>query len=369
MIITNIDIVTCIIIAFMSCLSVLAGVGGGAIYTSLILLMYKFEVTDVIPISTTLIFASTFVNIIYFLRTATKETAPNYQILLMTIPFLACCSFIGTMLVKIIPSVITLILIIFVLLIAFYKSITKWKQLRAKEIELNVSTQKYDSIIQSDVTNKQVAIYLGTLTSIVLLEVCFSIGRKVVPICSTNYILICVGQAVFTCMIGIYVYRFLKSENKTKIDPNIIHDGIELSTINFLRFALLGCITSIISSWTGTGGGTIINPILLHLDIKPSIVSTTGCNFIWLGMLASFLNFAIFNQIQWFYAIMFSIPAIIGTCCGLHLYKYVLYVIGKQSHLVLILMLILVISIIMLLINIILNVKLNVFRFVNICEN
>jgi uncharacterized membrane protein YfcA len=65
----------------MSCLSVLAGVGGGAIYTSLILLMYKFKVVEVIPISTTLIFVSTFVNMICFLYTRTKETTPNYKIL------------------------------------------------------------------------------------------------------------------------------------------------------------------------------------------------------------------------------------------------------------------------------------------------
>lgn len=369
MIITNIDIVTCIIISCMSCLSVLAGVGGGAIYTSLILLMYKFEVSDVIPISTTLIFASTFVNIIYFLRTATNESTPNYHILLMTIPFLACCSFIGTMLVRILPSIITLILIMVVLLIAFYKSITKWRDLRAKEIEVNISAQKYDSISQLNITNKQVAIYLGTLVTIVLLEVCFSIGRKLVPLCSTKYILICVGQALFTCAVGLYVYRFLKSEIKSQTNPNIIHDDVELSTVNFFRFALLGCVTSVVSSWTGTGGGTIINPILLHLDIKPSIVTTTGCNFIWLGMLASFLNFAIFNQIQWFYAIMFSIPAIIGTCCGLYLYKYVLNVVGKQSHLVLVLILILIISIVMLLINIIINENLNAFQFVDICKN
>jgi uncharacterized membrane protein YfcA len=158
-----------------------------------------------------------------------------------------------------------------------------------------------------------------------------------------------------------YIYKFLTTNH------NIIHDEIDINPKSFSQFVSLGIITSILSSWTGTGGGTIINPILLHLDIKPSIVTTTGCNFIWLGMLASFLNFAIFEQINWFYAIMFSIPAIIGTCCGLYLYKYVLNIIQKQSYLVLVLILILIISIVMLVINIILNENLNDFQFVNMC--
>jgi uncharacterized membrane protein YfcA len=180
----------------MSCLSVLAGVGGGAIYTSLILLMYKFKVVEVIPISTTLIFVSTFVNMICFLYTRTKETTPNYKILLMTIPFLACCSFIGTMLVKIMPSILTLIAIISILLIALYKSIVKWKQLRKIESE----TQSYNTSLhetKSDISNNEILTYLTISIFIVLIEICFSVGRKHVPMCSTQYILICVGQVIF----------------------------------------------------------------------------------------------------------------------------------------------------------------------------
>jgi L-lactate permease len=114
----------------------------------------------------------------------------------MTIPFLACCSFIGTMLVKIMPSILTLIAIISILLIALYKSIVKWKQLRKIESE----TQSYNTSLhetKSDISNNEILTYLTISIFIVLIEICFSVGRKHVPMCSTQYILICVGQVIF----------------------------------------------------------------------------------------------------------------------------------------------------------------------------
>lgn len=330
----------------------------------------------------------------------------------MLIPFLSCGSFVGTLLVNTMPKIITVICIIITMLFSITKSSIKLKELWKKEVQTNNPSNVNDFTVvdieladielsqkshyshcsqcsqhnqeeqyQQNIKNielpsnstgdsyKSIALYLFILLLIVIVEGAFSLGRKFVRMCGNEYIFICIAQILLTVFLGYSVYKFVLSDRENKQKRNYEFDSgdIEPTTKHFSFLALFGTFVSIISSWNGTGGGVMLNPILLSIGLTPSSVIATSCNFIWLGSLSSLVNFAIFGQITWKYSIMLGTCAILGTICGLNTYSYIVNKIKKQSLLVMFLIFVAVLSICLLVAGSITDNSLSNFSIKNVC--
>ena len=393
------DLIACGTVFIISIISILSGIGGGSIYTAIMILIYKFDVIKAVPISIALIFSTSTVNIIYFLIKKEHKSQTNYPILIAIIPFLSCGSFVGTILVKIMPKIVTMLCIAVTMTFSVCKSYGKWKALRitevvkteeAKEakqtehiemIDLEEQPIQQVAIKKADKSHnnvqpslsgdsyKTLSLYILVLLLIVASEGAFSIGRKLVKICQSDYIIICVAQIVATILIGLVVYKFLQYDKSQKEQANYEFNSgdIEMNSKNFSLLAVLGLFVSVISSWNGTGGATIINPVLLTLGLLPSSVVATSCNFIWLGSLSSLINFALTDQIDYSYAVMLSVCAIIGTMVGLFAYNIIVNKIKKQSMLVAFLILIALLSLLLIIASMIVVGNLNDFSIQKLC--
>ncbi len=411
--ITN-DIIMCILVFIISIISILAGVGGGGIYTSLLLLIYDFSITKTIPISVSLIFASSLVNILYFIINKGHKSLTNYPILIIIVPFLSCGSFVGVIMLKVMPNIITMITIILITLFSIYKSSNKLIQLRKQEnnnqsnnnqpniesdkqissesnqyinicdIEMTSTLDNENNIDNTNNVNEttkinentgdtyfMIFVYILLLLVIVICEGSFSIGRKYVKSCSPSYIYICVAQIIATIFIAMLCYLFIKKDKNYKIINNydFNDNDIEINTNNYVQLAITSIIVSIISTYTGLGGGVIINPILLSLGLSPNTVIATSSIFIWLGSLSSMVNFIIDDSITWHYVIMLSICAILGTLCGLAGYNVIVNKFKKQSLLVWCLIIVAILTIVLLVINIVLKGNVSGFKFRSVCNN
>ena len=406
--IENNDIILCVLVFVISIFSTLAGVGGGGIYTSLLLITYRFDITKVIPISVSLIFSTSFVNVIYFVINKGHKSLTKYNVLISIVPFLSCCSFVGAIMLKVMPKLITMLTIIIVTLFSLHKSINRYMKLCEKELaeSIELNENEYTNIAPTNITPASVVpvddndediemvtsynfnepdttsstkigdtycqIFgnLAILLTIVITEGAFSFGRKYVGSCSNNYVYISVSQVIFTGFVSLFCYWFVKKDRQSKITNNYDFDesDTEINKVTFSKLGVLGTIVSVLSTYTGLGGGVILNPILLSLKLAPKYVVATSCVFIWLGSMSSLINFAIDGVIDWYYAIMFSVCAMLGTICGLVMYNFITNKLKKQSILVLCLIVIAMLTICLLIINMLLYGKVSDMKFSSNCE-
>lgn len=109
-------------------------------------------------------------------------------------------------------------------------------------------------------------------------------------------------------------YNYRKSINfpYSEFDPKW-----DFKTI--LLYSIFGIITGIFSAAFGFGGGTLIGPLLFHMNIHPLIMKTT-CNFIVLFNASSLtLQFMLAGMVNYPYALMSSIVMVISSIVASYL--------------------------------------------------
>lgn len=384
------DVIMCVCTFVISIISVLAGVGGGGMYTSSLLIIYKFHITEAIPISITLTFSASLTNTIYFVINKNNKRLTNYPILIILMPFLSCGSFIGNILLKIMPKIITVVVMISITLYSIYKSFVKLCQLRLQENQNGINSNDIEMISQNDQDNEDsgdclnevdlnninnrdscliIFVYFMLLVVVTICEGSFSIGRRYVQMCGNLYIITCISQIIVTILLAIACFVFVQKDKyvKTQSNYNFNVNDIEITQHNYIVLASAGTIVSIVGTYTGLGGGMIINPILLFMGLTPSAVIATSCIFIWLSTLSSIVNFVIDNSIKWKYSAMFSVCTIFGTIVGLTLYNMIVKKFKKESILVMCLIAISVIIIGLLVTNVTMSKEINNINFSPLC--
>lgn len=134
----DIEIIGILLIFFTSALSNAGGVGGGGLVIPILLLMFKFYTHEAIPVSKLTIFMGAVTSFILNfgqLHPERKAISIDYNIPYLIVPMLLFGTMCGISLNKVMPPWIILISLTILLFMNTYKTLTKAKSLRQKEID------------------------------------------------------------------------------------------------------------------------------------------------------------------------------------------------------------------------------------------
>ena len=367
-----------------SSLATSCGIGGGIVYSSMILGVEELEPNQAFPVSNFLILLCGFVTFISFTLDKYKHPKSpfvHYDMATIFAPSMIVGAKFGAILNKILPTSLLLILLSLLVLYTTRKTYYNLQKAKAREAKL-ISKEKFLEENNKDIINKiqqennidkklidnnnnllikemlsdeqQKLIneednplnwerirYIIFLEFIIIIDQLLE-GTNRVPSfigikkCTFFYwlvFLIYVGIALYFVKISLKkVYDHI--HKKKRLFPNFkseIIDNVEKNTAFIIGISI---IAGIVSSSLGLGGGMITNPVFASLGMDPKESSTTSNFLIIVISLASTFIFVLSGQLVIGYSICLGFFC---TCAALIGSFYILKYInrtGKSSILI-----------------------------------
>lgn len=358
------DMITLFIIFLMSALTTISGISGAALLVPLFVFVNKFDTGTAIPLSIATIFGNVVVRIIYFNYKHNNhihfKSMLYYSPTLIIVPLIIGTSFIGVILQEVIPKLITASLIIISLALTFCrvlingiefsklenlttanlfminndeannfdieidglpviitntKNIIKGALFELDEIKFNMDgLSKRNSF-----TNKNFLVIMALLLLVSFIAI-FTYNMTQYNYCEPVFIGLILVQIFVVLLIVLVTYFFIIHKIKS---GNNLNENIFTAKKNIFIMTIISGITGILATYTGIGGASIIVPFLMHMDFPPDIIVSTGSIITLFTVLVSTMNYTITGNLLWEHALVYNIPGIIGTICGIVILKYI----------------------------------------------
>lgn len=351
------DIFMFMLVTFTSCLSALSGVGGGALDTIIIMTVGDFPIEHAVPLSLCGIFGTAVIKFCYFVLRRNPlnifQYLTNYKIVFFFVPLYGTCSYIGYVLNRESPFLLTMVVLVCVISFSIYKTIVKLFSVYFSSMKLNkIRTEIdgiYDIIVEKDnietqnsktvmndyfpfnitlyelklyctIKNKQ-RFYVIILLNLVCLLIngyilIFTLLKKIMNF----FVVFIFGLQCFITLVGIiafavYVYK-TKKQNENQ------YGNLKWSFFNILKLCIASCITGVVSSYVGIGGGMILNPILVSMKVMPHVVIATYSVATFYSVSTTLMQYIIFGNFNFGYGVVMFFTGIIGSLCGVLLLNY-----------------------------------------------
>ena len=351
------DIFMFMMVTLTSCLSALSGVGGGALDTIIIMAIGDFPIEHAVPLSLCGIFGTAVIKFCYFVLRRnplnTFQYLTNYKIVFFFVPLYGTCSYIGYLLNKQSPFLLTMIVLLFVISFSIYKTCVRLFSVYFSSEKLNkirteidgiydiivekenienensktvmndyfpFNVSLYDFKLYCNIKNKQRFYVIILLNFICLLIngyiLLFTLLKKIM----TFFVLLIFGlQCAITlvCIIlfAVYVYK-TKKENENQ------YGNLKWNVFNILKLCIASCVTGVISSYVGIGGGMILNPILVSMKVMPHVVVATYSVATFYSVSTTLMQYIVFGNFNVGYGIVMFYTGIIGSLFGVLLLNY-----------------------------------------------
>ena len=335
--------------------------------------------------------------------------------LLLISLFDANTSFLGVILSNFTPNLMTIIFLLFILLLTFYKSIKKaintyineLKYLQDPNAGLRLiiidgigeyfkidDLDNNDNFIineeQHEPNNLQIVIYDGIEAAIefgdtpkekyfntflMFFNLCFisvfSITRKYFYICNYTYWIHTFCQLLVTSCIGYYTVKYILNDYKLKKNKNFkfINGDIDWNNNVIYKFIFIGSITGFISTYIGIGGGMLTTPIMIQVGMLPEVVVATSSISTLCSCIISCINYFIAGELNIIYGCYFALCSGVGSVAGIYLSDFILARYKKQSPIIFVVSLIVFLSIILLSVNSIRSKLIYDNSFKDLCVN
>lgn len=374
------DIILGILVFFISVITTIGGVGGGGLLIPTYIFIGKFSLDEAIPLSVITILGDTLVRIFNLYLRKHPMNNKRYLIdmmpILLIVPFDGNFSFLGVILSEMVPNLITLVVIILILGLTFYKSIVKAIKSFLKENEYldsnNLELVMIDGIGEYFDINKLEECKLNEGVGDTLLDKIkktliifftilvistFCILRTFHDKCSVNNIVNIISQFVVVGIISYYIINYIKKDYEMKRLNNYIflEGDIIWNNPNIIKFIIISSLTGVLSTYMGIGGGMLITPIMIQAGMIPEVVIATGSITTFFSSLISTLNYLLAGRLNIKYGILLSIVSMLGSLVGLRLSDFILSKLKRQSILIFIVSLILLVSGVMLVNSVLMN--------------
>jgi len=321
---------------FASVLASLAGVGGGGILIPLYVIAGKIEIKEAILLSIITIVGSSFVRTLYYgfkrHRCANNRFMPDYNVIRLVVPIDGNTAYIGFLLNKILPGYVLTIIIILLLCILIYKTIRKAIdylhnksgkdhifimidniEIEMEEMSLSMPDDRPGENWE-DLFNYIVYILLAfTLITF------FTIMRKLSEYIWTIYAF----QFIIVSLFGYMTIKHISSiyETRRLHHFNFIKGDIVWNRKSFIKYSLAASFTGMISTLLGIGGGMIMNPIMINLNMLPEVVlATSSITNFFSAFISSFQFIIVEKKFEWYYGVLIAIGAI-GALTSLMILK------------------------------------------------
>jgi uncharacterized membrane protein YfcA len=200
----------------------------------------------------------------------------------------------------------------------------------------------------------------------------FGIGR-----CSGAFWFVFISFAAFLIIFAKVIYNKIREDEEKRVfigNADEFRIGSEKTSQSINKILVLCFIGGIISGMLGVGGGVVMTPLMLELDILPKVASSTSNFLLVFTASAGSLLFIISKQLIWdhaiFYAALCAVASVVGS---IYISDYIKRT-NKTSILIYTLFYLMIISLIILPINGIkhayydIKSGFNIFQFKSFCD-
>jgi uncharacterized membrane protein YfcA len=404
------QIIEILCMCLLSTVSTAAGVGGGAIYSALLMFIDNFEAQIAFPISSFAIFVCS--SLTFYLGVKSKIHNPkmkfiDYDLVIIFCPSLLLGTKIGVILNSIFPALILTICLIVSLSFSCYKTYKnalkaqkkekeralKKKKLNDKERMLSSIEPEFFDVIElkdtNSSTNKQInreyllkdfydnttlfygpnaPIKMDRVKWIIILELAMLIDQLLegskklnsiinVKKCSFYFWLIFI---IFISLCLTFTNIFYKKiKEDAKITPNILllenpnefnitSPAVESKITKIIFYCFMA---GVISGMLGIGGGILMAPLMLELGINPKVATSTSNLFLIFTSFSNTCLYMMAGNLVVKYCLMYGILCGIFSYLGSNVLTDYVDKTGKNSVLIWTLLFISLVSLIILPIN------------------
>lgn len=364
---------------FLICVfTTISGIGGGGIFIPLLMFVKNFTLLESIPLAITIILADCLVRILFLFKLPNPEEPKRYLMDLtisnIIIPFDAVFSWVGVILLKIFPNLITINLIIILIIISLYKIIKTINQEYKKKNIIEEEPIEIDGIeiyFEYNTKNNELIedryknLFLIIL-SVILVGI-FGLKDYFVK-CSLPYWMMIMGNIISLSLLCLLSGFFIIRQYKKRKELNFpfISSDIKWNKRNVMKLGILSSLSGILSTWLGLGGSSLITPILYSYQMKAEVIGVSIGISTLFSSLISLINYIFNGSYMYYWGLSFFITSILGSLLGIYLLKIIIRK-QKRGIISVLVVMVLIVSVIGLITNIIFSDKGISFEFNKFC--
>ena len=367
------ELIELLLMMVSSALATACGIGGGTVYSSIILGVQGFLPSRAFPIANFLILCCGFVT--YIQSCIDKYENPtnkfvNYDIAIIFGPSMLLGAKFGTIVNKVFPTTLLMIGLLILLCYTIYKTDKNIKKAKIREELLlkkknnneldnnlnepllNLTESRYNILHDDERPINWSRIFFILILEIIVILDQFIEGNSKLP----SFVGIVRGSFYYWLTFSLYILISLifieiaivtvknHIAKKKEIDPNFKSEIMENVNENIIKVILIAILAGIISSSLGIGGGMITNPVFASLGLDPKESSSTSNFLIITTAIASTFLFSFAGQLDVNFSIAVGIPCSLAALCGsFFILKYINKT-GRSSILLVIMQIFLIIS-------------------------
>lgn len=315
----------CMFIVFLAAsLSAAAGVGGGAIYVPVFLLMLHMAPTDAVPLSQVVIMITSAINVVTFMGQKHPDgddwSKVDFDICVELIGGMVYGTVLGVILNQICPHWLLTLFLLIVLIVASWRTTDKglkaWRKESANVFEVMSDRDRgsFFGNFKDNVTrNAWQLIVIG-----VVWIIAFSWSLIDICPCTTTFAMILVGFGVvlFSVAIGASTAVHFLRENPPSWYSARPEDSTARTKSDSAMHIFLSLVTGVLGGMLGIGGGIIMAPILLELKLHSEVVQATTALLVFFSASMASLQFITMERVLWEYVALYGLVAATGTLVG-----------------------------------------------------
>lgn len=400
-----------IVMMLFSAIATSSGIGGGAIYSTLFMVMENFDASKAFPISNFMILFSSLS--VYLLGAKMSMDVPehkfvDYDLVIVFAPMMLLGTKIGVILNALTPSLVLTILLILTLIDSTRKIYKKYVSTKKQESEVVPSSfikkgddrkisddstgrrlshsyiiSKYTSPKAVEIIDKLKAIDLlkvdlfeedqpirwqklriiGELLIILLIDQLIEGSSKINSIfglkkCTLYYNLTFISFIIICLLITYSLIMSMRFESKlSNLFANVLTkkkakaDGFNITKCDEKQLrsvVFFAFVSGIVAGMLGIGGGVVIAPLFFELGINPKIATSTSNFLLVFSSCSSTLQYLLANQLTMDYGLILSLLCMVSSLIGFKFINEYVRSTGKSSFLVFSLLIVMILSLLLL---------------------
>jgi len=331
------DVTMCLLAFVIAGFSLAAGVGGGGLYVPLLMFILSFDTRVGTALSQAMLFGGAFAALLYnvHMKNPARPERPliNFELALLMAPALMGGAQVGSVIHAVAPPMLTLVLLMCVLADAARKGIRSAINMKAKEdkktdsenaqpVESSGPDQNSEKVLarSNSARNRLVLVWILCIALVATKGLLFEI-------CSPAWWILTIATAAVLCGLS-WAFAGTLSEQEA-VDA----DDIDFSEKAF-PLAKISILAGTIAALCGIGGGMVMGPILVELNIPPPVSTATTATTLVVLSTSTLLIYIIRGAAPLEYSICLSVFTFMGAAVGKVLVGWWVQKTGKQSVIV-----------------------------------
>ena len=127
---------------------------------------------------------------------------------------------------------------------------------------------------------------------------------------------------------------------KNELGYDFDKNDLKWTKKNIFIVSFSGFVAGLAAGIIGVGGGLVMNPVLLRLELRPEVSTATSSFMVLFTSTISMLQYAIAGKLNIFYGLWTVVFSLIGSCLGILVIKKLVDKYKRSSIIVMLLALI-----------------------------